>query len=85
MGSTFTGLNPFRILDTRPLSKIGAFSTPLGPHQSGSIMVAGVGQVPGMNTTQPPTAVVVNVTVTNTTTPSFLTVATSPPHLNVVG
>jgi hypothetical protein len=74
IGSTFTGLTPFRILDTRPLSQIGPFSTPFGPQQTRNVAVAGQGLVPGMNATSPPTAVVLNVTVTNPTAQSFLTV-----------
>ena len=74
IGSTFTGLTPARILDTRPQSQVGPFSTPFGPRQTRNVVVAGQGQVPSMNSTPQPTAVVLNVTVTNPTAPSFLTV-----------
>ena len=74
IGSTFIGLTPARILDTRPQSQVGPFSTPFGPRQTRNVVVAGQGQVPSMNSTPQPTAVVLNVTVTNPTSPSFLTV-----------
>jgi hypothetical protein len=70
-GGQFTGLTPARILDSRfgqgTTSAVGA---------NGLIMVqvAGLGSVPPMTATVPPKAVVLNVTVTNTTAASFLTV-----------
>jgi hypothetical protein len=70
-GGQFTGLTPARILDSRfgqgTTSAVGA---------NGLIMVqvAGLGSVPLMTATVPPKAVVLNVTVTNTTAASFLTV-----------
>jgi hypothetical protein len=65
-GSQFVGVTPARILDTRASSSIGPNGTLLLP-------VAGQGGVPAANATVPPTAVVLNVTVTNPTAASFLT------------
>lgn len=72
-GSVFTGLTPVRILDTR--SGIGGFSSPVGPAGTIVLTVAGWGGVPLMTSTSPvpPTAVVLNVTVTNPTMASYLT------------
>jgi hypothetical protein len=69
----YTPLAPFRILDTR--NKTGGFST-LGPGQAIDVQVAGVAQsgVPAMNSATPPSAVVLNVTVTNPSAAGFLTV-----------
>src|SRR4029077_20502350 len=66
-GSLFVGVTPTRILDTRTTSKIGASATLVVP-------VAGQGGVPAMTATVPPTGVVLNVTVTNPTAASYLTV-----------
>jgi hypothetical protein len=66
-GSQFVGLTPARILDTRTTSKIGPGATLIVP-------VAGQGGVPSVNATVPPTAVVLNVTVTNPTAGSYLTI-----------
>jgi hypothetical protein len=70
-GGQFTGLTPARILDSR----IGQ-GTPgaVGPNAPIMVQVAGQGSVPLMTATVPPKAVVLNVTVTNTTAASFLTV-----------
>lgn len=46
----------------------------IAPSATLSLPVAGQGGVPAMNATVPPTAVVLNVTVTNPTAGSFLTV-----------
>lgn len=62
-GSTYTALSPIRILDTR--TDNGA----LGPSSSLNLQVAGTQWVPATAT-----AVVINVTVTDTTTPSYLSV-----------
>jgi hypothetical protein len=67
-GSGSTSLQPARILDTR--NGTGGFSSPLGPGGSLDLTVTGVGAVPATGVT----AVVLNVTVTNTTAGSFLTV-----------
>lgn len=67
----FTGLSPTRTLDTR--DGTGGIR---GAVRAGSIALSVAGQrgVPAMSDSVPPTAVVVNVTVTNTTAPSYLTV-----------
>ena len=70
-GSGFTGVTPARILDTR--DGTGGFARPVGPGQTISLTVAGRGGVPPLSDSHPPTAVVLNVTVTDTTGPSFLT------------
>jgi hypothetical protein len=70
-GSRFVGMSPTRILDSR--SGAGGFSDPWGPLSGRALMVAGVGGVPPMTDPNPPTAVVANITVTNTTAPSYLT------------
>jgi hypothetical protein len=66
-GSLFVGVTPARILDTRATRNIG-------PGAALIVAVAGQGGVPAMNATLPPAAVVLNVTVTNPTTASYLTV-----------
>jgi hypothetical protein len=72
-GSVFTGVTPVRILDTR--SGIGGYSTPVGPAGTIVLTAAGWGGVPLMTSTSPvpPTAVVLNVTVTNSSTGGYLT------------
>jgi len=71
-GGTFTGVTPVRILDTRVGT--GGFHAPLGAGQSLALQVAGFGGVPTMTDQIAPTAAVVNVTVTDTTSQSYLTV-----------
>jgi hypothetical protein len=61
-------LTPTRVLDTR--YGTGGFSARLGPGASLDLAVTGHGGVPGSGAE----AVVMNVAVTNTSTPSFLTV-----------
>jgi hypothetical protein len=68
-GAGFNPLSPTRILDTR--NGTGGYQgavtqTPI------SLGIAGVANIPDMNSSTPPTAVVLNVTVTNPTTGSFL-------------
>jgi hypothetical protein len=72
-GGVFTGVTPVRILDTR--SGIGGFSSPVGPGGTIAMSVAGWGGVPLMTSTSPvpPSAVVLNVTVTNPATAGYLT------------
>jgi hypothetical protein len=60
-------LVPARILDTR-------FVAPVGANQSIAVQVAGQGGVPLMASSTPPSAVVLNMTVTNPTAASYLTV-----------
>jgi hypothetical protein len=71
-GSRFVGVVPSRILDTR----VGTPpSPPVGPGQTIVAPVAGLGGVPAMNAAVAPTAVVLNVTVTDTVlSSSYLTV-----------
>jgi hypothetical protein len=66
-GSLFVGVQPARILDTR-------LTHNLGPSATLALAVAGQGGVPAMNVAVPPAAVVINVTVTNPTAASFLSV-----------
>ena len=69
-GSSFTPLTPTRILDSR--YGTGGFSTPWGPDSGRVVGVAGLGGVPSMADANPPTAVVANLTVTDTTASSAL-------------
>jgi hypothetical protein len=69
-GSTFIGVTPIRLLDTR--DGTGTFYSAIGQGQTINVMVAGRGPVPTM-AAGPPTAVVLNVTVTGGTAPSYLT------------
>ena len=61
-GRFFTPQNPVRILDTRP-------GSPVGPNGTNVLQVGAVAGVPRFAT-----AVILNVTVTNTSASSFLTV-----------
>ena len=70
--NVFIGVTPARVLDTR--DGTGGFTTPLGQGGTISLMVAGHGGIPGMTSATPPAAVVLNVTVTNTSAPSYLRV-----------
>jgi murein DD-endopeptidase MepM/ murein hydrolase activator NlpD len=63
----YTGTIPTRILDTR------SAGGPIGAGQM-LVTVAGLGPVPGMGAPVKPRAVLLNVTVTNPTAASFLTV-----------
>ncbi len=65
---TYTSLVPARILDTR--KGIGAPQAKVGPGQSINLTVDGAGGIPASGVA----AVVLNVAVTNTTAPSFVTV-----------
>ncbi|TMD88947.1 MAG: hypothetical protein E6I78_00035 [Chloroflexi bacterium] len=69
-GGMVTGLTPARILDTR--NGTGGFHAPVGPGAKIYPQVATNGGVPAMSYAIPPRAVVLNVTVTNTTAPSDL-------------
>jgi hypothetical protein len=68
-GKLFHPLSPGRILDSRPIAdNIGGYTTPWGAGESRTVAVAGVaGVLTGAD------SVVANVTVTNTTSSSFLT------------
>jgi hypothetical protein len=67
-GDLYTPLVPARILDSRTGN--GGYSTPWGTNTTRSLTVAGRGGVPASGAT----SVVMNVTVTDTTKASFLTV-----------
>jgi hypothetical protein len=69
-GSQFTPTTPARITDTRSGSGQPNNGKTLGPGSSLTVQVSGVGGVP----TSGATAAVLNVTVTNPTAPSYLTV-----------
>ena len=74
-GSLFVGVSPSRILDTRT-GPVPAGSAP-GKLCAGctlALPVAGFGGVPAMTAPVKPSAVVLNVTITNPTTGSYLTV-----------
>jgi hypothetical protein len=71
-GGQFTGLTPARILDTRIGQ--GAALAPVCANGTIMVQVAGQGLVPAMTDPVKPTAAVLNVTVTDTTGSSFLTV-----------
>ncbi len=67
---TFHPLSPVRILDSRPAGpQVGPYGTPWGAGQSRDVTVAGTAGVPS-----DADAVVLNVTVTDSTTSSFLSV-----------
>ena len=70
-GSRFLPLAPVRILDSR--TGVGGFADLWGAKSGRALTVAGVGGVPSMTDPNPPTAVVANITVTDTTAASFLT------------
>ena len=68
-GDLFTGITPKRLLDSRPAFQVGPFSTPWAAGTQRDVTVAG-------GTTTVPAdadAVTLNVTVTQTTAVSFLT------------
>jgi hypothetical protein len=67
---TYHALSPVRLLDTRPGSQVGPYNTPFGANAPRSVQVTGLGGVPASGVS----AVVLNVTVTDTSTASFLTV-----------
>ncbi|MGZ4718530.1 MAG: S8 family serine peptidase, partial [Acidimicrobiales bacterium] len=72
-GTRYHPVNPTRVLESRPLpGNIGGFSTPWGPGVTRSVDVTDTGgsDVPATGVS----AVVLNVTVTDTTTAGFLTV-----------
>ncbi len=64
--SRYVGLSPRRLLDTRTTQVVGPGTTHV-------LAVAGSGGVPVMGAAVPPAAVVLNITVTDTTAPSYLT------------
>ncbi len=66
-GSSYVALSPSRVLDTR--NGTGGYSVPVGPGATISLQVTGVDGVPPSGVT----AVVLNVTATDTTDSSFVT------------
>lgn len=69
VANSFVSLAPVRIMDTRPApDNVGGFVGPLGSDQVHSFQVTGVAGVPANAV-----SVVMNVTVTGTSAPSFLT------------
>jgi hypothetical protein len=68
-GGEYIAITPTRILDTR--DGTGGLSGPRGVGQTDDVAATGIGSVPGAASVA---AVVINVTVTDTTGPSFLTV-----------
>ncbi|MGH9301725.1 MAG: hypothetical protein ACRD0E_07565, partial [Acidimicrobiales bacterium] len=69
-GSGFVGSAPSRIADTRTSSGIAYGGSTLGPGATLKVQVTGVGGVPASGVK----AVVANVTVTDTTSPGYLSV-----------
>jgi hypothetical protein len=67
-GDGFTSQAPMRVLDSRPSSQVGLFSTPWGPGTQRDLQIGNAAGVPA-----DADAVVLNVTVTDTTGNSFLT------------
>jgi peptidase M23-like protein/fibronectin type III domain protein len=67
-GGEYTGVSPVRLLDTRTTGG------PVGAGATMAVPVAGQVGLPGLTSVTPPTAVVLNVTVTNPTAAGFLTV-----------
>ncbi len=68
-GSLFNAQSPQRILDSRPSTQVGPFSSPWASGETRVLPVAGHGGVPATGAT----AVVMNVTVTDTSTAGYLT------------
>jgi len=64
----FNAVTPLRVADSRPTSQVGAFATPWVGGTIRDVAVGGVGTIP-----PDAVAVVLNVTVTDTTGSSFLT------------
>lgn len=71
-GAQFTGIRPARILDTR--DGTGGYRGAMTAGRTLSVVVAGRGGVPAMDSPAAPTAVVMNVTATDTSDGSFFTV-----------
>jgi hypothetical protein len=70
-GGVFSALAPARIMDTR--TGLGGHLGKVGPGQTIVLHVAGQGGVPLTSASTPPRAVILNVTETVPTAPSFLT------------
>jgi hypothetical protein len=63
---------PTRVVDSRTQTRVGSYRSAWGPSQSRDVTVAGLNGVPS-----DADAVVVNATVTDTTSPSYLTISPS--------
>jgi len=84
-GSYFTGVTPSRICDTRPNNPSGLSGpaaqcngtanagTTLGPGATVTINVAGLADLPAQSSDMAPVAVILNLAVTDTTGPAYLT------------
>lgn len=72
VGAAFTGITPFRAVDTR--NGTGAAKVKLGPGQALTVPIAASHGIPGFRSQRPPTAVVANVTGLRATSGTFLTV-----------
>jgi hypothetical protein len=66
--SLIVAVAPFRILDTRNGTGTGGATNPVGPDQTITLKVAGVGPVPA-----DATGAILNITATEGTAPSFIT------------
>ena len=69
----FTAMAPSRICDTRTGSGEPYAGNTLGPGGVLVVQVAGVGGVPAVGSSSPPTAVVINITATRVSSGSYLT------------
>jgi hypothetical protein len=70
-GGKYNAIPPSRILDTRPGTQVGPYGHPVGAAGSIDVQVAGF---PGSGVPSNAAGAVLNVTVTDTTAPSYLTV-----------
>lgn len=70
----FYPLTPSRIWDTRPNSGRSGQGLTIGPGGTGGFSVSGLGGVPSADGAVRPSAVLLNVTATNTTAASYFTV-----------
>ena len=68
-GDTYHALTPARVNDSRPDSQIGPYTTPWATNTTRTVTVAGTHGIPTNAH-----AVALNITVTDTTAPSYLTV-----------
>jgi hypothetical protein len=68
-GKPFHPIAPTRVLDTRPATQVGPYDTPIGPDEGGDVQVAGLDGIPA-----DAGLILTNVTVTDTTAPSYLAV-----------
>jgi hypothetical protein len=71
-GSTYTSVTPYRITDTRPSSNLPNSGNTLGPGGTITVQVTGTGGESGVPAGA--TDAALNVTATNTTAPSYLSI-----------